>query len=195
MVRAYVELCYEVGADNITIQKIADRAKVAFGTVRYYFANEEKALHDEAIKLVLTHSYQVIEEIFFELRRKSTFDPIDAYVDTMFQWIAEHPDEGAFLIYFYYLSATRLGLGMRASETVDKARLRVEGLLHEAVGKGLYEPVVNAAETAATIHALTIGFGFIALTFSDHKQFNVQREFCRRSVKQLLRPRQAQSMA
>lgn len=115
----YMELCHRIGVANVTLQKIADQANVAFGTVRYYFSSEKRSLHDEAFQLMLNKSYQAVEEIFFELRKKDSFDPVLAYAETMFQWVFARPVEGSFLIYLYYLSSTQQEMKIMGSATVQ----------------------------------------------------------------------------
>lgn len=186
IVNAYIRLCHEIGADNVTLQKIADRAGVAFGTVRYYFSSGEKAIYDEAFKLVLMNSYRSIEDLLIEHRKKGSFNPVHMYVETMFQWAKSFPHEGSYLIYMYYLSAAKVPLQILAGETVERARLRVEGLLHEAIGMGIYKPVKDAAECAAKIHSLVVGFGFIALSFRDPKKFEVQKRLCTKAIDEVI---------
>lgn len=187
ILRAYIDLCYDIGAASITLQKIADRAGVAFGTVRYYFASEKKQIHDEAFKSVLMSSYKSIEDIFFELRKSPKFHPVHAYVEAMFRWASENPADSSFLMYLYYLSSTRVTVAFPVSSTVDRARMRVEGLLHEAIGKKLYPNVRDSAACAAQIHACVVGFGFIAHGFialgsSGKKKFEDEKSKCLEAV-------------
>jgi AcrR family transcriptional regulator len=186
VLEAYLKLSRRVGIAQVTLQKMADLAGVAFGTVRYYFATGEKAIHDEAFALVLQDSYRYIEEVLFEKRRGTKFNPIHLYVETMFLWAIENPEQGSYLIYMYYLSTTDVPLKTEVAETVMKARLRIESLLHEAIGKGLYKPVRDPESCAAHIHALTIGFGFIGLSFRNDKKFQLQKKLCIEAIDRLI---------
>lgn len=188
IVFAYIELISEIGAANVTLQKVAARADVAFGSVRYYFADSDEALHDAAIEVVLRTPFLMIEEEMFRARKKKDFDPVKTYVETMFLWISKYPSMGNFLIYFYYLSSTKMKLNNLNADLVDRAHSRIESYINEAVGKGVYQAPKDISLAAKAIHSSLIGAGFIGLSMKSKSEIHERKQLCLKLVDRILAP-------
>lgn len=190
VINAYIELAHRIGVPNITLEKIAAEAGVAFGTVRYYFNSESTAIHDEAFKRVLERSYANIEIIFSQLRARKDFNPLHSYAEAMLKWVHDDRAAGCFLIYYYYLSASETPHEVSLTEIIEKARVRVESLLLEAVGMGLYRRVPNTKDCAQIIHSTVVGHGFVALALKTKKAFEQQTDLCIRNIDSLIESNQ-----
>ncbi|WP_413580757.1 TetR/AcrR family transcriptional regulator [Bdellovibrio sp. HCB288] len=178
IVDAYIALAYEIGAANITLQKIADKAGVAFSTVRYYFTQSDFDIHDEGFKRVMEKSLVGIQSASVKLKKNAALSPIHAYVDSMFHWITEDPENATYLIYTYYLAASQVEAKVILAEVNTSARKKVQSALLESIGLELYKPVKDSAACAASIHACVVGHGFIAMTMKTKDAFKTMREQC-----------------
>lgn len=187
ILEAYIELAYEIGIPNITLQKIADEAGVAFGTVRYYFSSEEgEIIHKAAFQTALAHSFREVANITAKLRTKKNANPVFVYVESMFDWVQQFPAYGSFLIYYYYLSSSKLRPSTELGDVNVKARQRIEALLFESIGMGFFKSVKNVKEAANAIHSSVVGHGFIAMVTGNKASFDLQREICKETINSYL---------
>lgn len=190
ILEAYVDLAYEIGVANVTLQKIADKAGVAFGTVRYYFSSDEgEVIHEAAFQNALAHSFIEIEKISARLRAKKNANPVHVYLESMLTWVRDFPAYGSFLIYYYYVSSSKVRTTTNLAEVNARARQKIESLLLESIGLGLYPPAKNLKDAAMVIHSTVIGAGFVAMATGTRVAFETQRELCLSSVDAFLKKR------
>lgn len=186
LLESYLQLCYEQGAAAITIQMIADRAKVAFGTVRYYFAEEENRIDFEAIRYTADKIYSFIDEQMFQQRRQSGFNPLHAYVKVMGHWAQKFPHHASYEVYYYYLCATNVETPISNQSFRERAYARIESLLNEAIGMGLYPQIRHKTETAKMIHALVLGTVLTVVTSHRDKSARDFLENCQKNIDALI---------
>lgn len=183
--QAFVELCASVGIRNITLQKIADQAELSFGTVRYNFPDEASDIESEAFEYVLKSAYNLIEARIESDRSQGEIpDPLQTYIEAMFEWLAGNREQGSYLLYMYYCGTTKTSLKPLVDQTIAKARSRIQTLYLEGVGRKLYSSKIDPSELAATIHSLVVGHGFIALASKNIKQFKLEKTHCLRALEQ-----------
>jgi AcrR family transcriptional regulator len=157
ILESVVHHCYENGGLYVGLRDIAETAGVAFGTVRYHFAQEGKDLVREAIYYVVLKGRQYIDLRLDAARSKKRFHPVHEYVDAMFGWIVEHPTYASFLVHYYYLSASKNTVEPLATAFLEGGRRRLEGLFTEAIGRGLYPPAKDLQFLSASAHSQLLG--------------------------------------
>ena len=178
IIDAYIALSYEIGAANITLQKIADKAGVAFSTVRYYFTQSDFDIHNEGFKRVMEKTFEHIQNSSHPIKKNERINPVHAYVDSMFHWITEDPVNSTYLIYSYYLASSKVEATVILSQVTEGARRKVQSALLESIGLEIYKPVKDSAACASSIHASVVGHGFVAMTMKSKDAFKSMREQC-----------------
>ena len=166
---AFIDLVYEQGIESITLQKVADRAAVAFGSVRYHYVEKENNLTDSAISYVYQSGYKFIESFSVEARKNPEFNPVKNYVEMMFAWIELYPAQANMLMYYWYLCTGKNRTQLINSNYVDLAVQRIVSYIHEAIGKNIYSPTPSVQTKAAKIHAAVMGTGIVAMTTRDYE--------------------------
>lgn len=187
IIDAYIALAYEIGAANITLQKIADKAGVAFSTVRYYFTQADFDVHDEGFKRVMVKTFEHIQKSSEAIKRATRLNPVHDYVDSMFRWIAEDPENATYLLYTYYSASSQVDAKVSLSQVNEGARRKVQSALLESIGLELYKPVKDSAACASSIHACVVGHGFIAMTMKTKDPFKSMREQCLVAIDSLIK--------
>lgn len=186
VVGAYIYLVFEIGIANITFQKIADRAGIAFSTVRYYMTDDDFDIHAEAFKRVMARSLDYVEKRSSHGNRQGRFNPIHDYVDSMFDWISDDRANSTYLIYAYYTASSELRTNVDLSDVNKNARDKVQRSLLEAIGLELYNPVSDAHTCALSVHACVVGHGFLAMTAGTQEAFKTYRIACRSVIDALM---------
>lgn len=190
VIKAYLELSREIDLAGITLQKVADRAKVSFGTVRYNFTGDISNLSMEAVKYVFASGYEFLETHL----RTTKGDPLKEYVKANFAWMKKYP-ESRYLLHFYFLTTTKLDLPIRNHDYLATARSRIVRLIHESVGAGFMNASKDVERLATQIHTTLIGGMLIAaLEGSDQaisRQMTMTLESVDRMVERVSRPGKA----
>ncbi len=187
ILEAFLLVSYQIGPENITLQRLAKASQVTLGTVRYYFADKDQKLYEAALLHLLEKAYQAIESFINERRQHKDFNPLASYIDAMFLWIENSPVDSSFLVYFYYLCTTQVKLPIPNQALLERARTRIRGLIHEGLGQGLYVVQDPVDEIVLKIHAVVTGTCIVAATQGDITIKALQKNICRQMVlKQLL---------
>lgn len=178
ILEAYSKLQYEKGASNVVLQDLAKEVGVAFGTVRYHFNQAGREVHQEALIHVVKKAYVYIDEHLFKARLKEDFNPVQAYVRSMFSWVQQSAPDSSLLAYYYYLCSTKAAVAITNQIFLERARLRIEALIHEAVGRKIYPAPVDVSRTALQVHMTLLGGCMVAGTQRDEKQYQMHMELC-----------------
>ena len=172
---AFIDLVYEKGIESVTLQKVATKAGVAFGTVRYHYANEKESLTDSAISFVYNSGYKYIEAFSAEARKNADFNPVKNYVETMFTWTEKYPAQANMLMYYWFLCTGKNRTALVNSGYVDLAVQRLVSYIHEAIGMKIYKSTDSVNSKAAQIHAAIMGAGIVAMTMRDYQ---LKKQMC-----------------
>jgi AcrR family transcriptional regulator len=186
ILKSFFELAFEEGVGSVTLQKVADRSQVAFTTVRYHFNIQGHSLSEVALNELLQHAYQFIEQGITQLRAHPDFDPVDSYIQVMFDWIEREPVFTSYLAYFYYLSTTKLELPFQNRILVETAQRRIQTLMHEGLGMGMYSYKGDTWIASQQIHSMVMGGFIIGNTSRQVEALKSQRENCRIFARTLL---------
>jgi AcrR family transcriptional regulator len=173
IIEAYLQLSNEIGVANITLQKVATEANVAFGTVRYYFANNKNLdLTQAAVLYVFSEGVEYIERLIARDRTSNKFDGIKSYVRANVEWILKKRTHAVYLLHYYYLLTTKASSVVRNDQFLTAARVRIRSLIHESIGSGVYPPLEAIDALVLKIHALVMGIAVIGVI--DMKKNSLQ---------------------
>lgn len=186
ILKSFFELAFEEGINAVTLQKVADRSQVAFTTVRYHFNIQGHSLSEVALNELLQHAYQFIEKGIAHLRNQPSFDPVDSYIQVMFDWIEQEPVFTSYLAYFYYLCTTKIELPFHNRALVETAQRRIQTLMHEGLGMGMYSFKGDTLTASQQIHSIVMGGFIIGNTSRQTEALKSQRENCRLFARTLL---------
>ncbi|GEM_PF-2372821 len=191
ILEAFTQLQYQKGAANIVLQDLAKEVGVAFGTIRYHFNQAGRDVSQEALVYVIKKAYVYIDDQLFKARNQESFNPVSAYIKAMFGWVQHYPADSSLLVYYYYLCTTQVNVNIPNKVFLEKARLRIEAYIHEAIGRKLYGPVDDVAAAALKIHMTVLGGCIAAGTQRSQEQFELQAALCLAVVEQILKPNKA----
>lgn len=184
---AYSQLQYKKGANSVVLQDLANEVGVAFGTVRYHFNENGKDIGQEALLHVLKKAYAYIDEELFKARPTKNFNPIKAYIRIMFNWVREFPAESSLIIHYYYLCSTQVEQIISNQTFLDRARLRIEALIHESIGRKIYTSLTDVPSLALQIHMVLLGACMVVGTQRNDKEFDLQVKLCQDVIDQILK--------
>lgn len=186
ILEAYSKLQFQKGASNVVLQDLAKEVGVAFGTVRYHFNQAGREVAQEALVYVVKKAYVYIDELLFKARLQEDFNPVQAYIRAMFSWVQQSAPDSSLLIYYYYLCSTNAPVAIPNQIFLERARLRIEALIHEAVGRKIYPAPKDVSLTALQVHMTLLGGCMVAGTQRDEKQYQTQMELCQNIVDLIL---------
>lgn len=164
VLEAYLELGARDGITLVTLDKIAKRAKVSFGTVHYYFGGKESELESAAIQYVGMQAQKFIVAYLETLRLSGqpTTGPW-SYFRGSFRWAHENRAHSSFWLHFYYLITVRLRPKAANSAFLEGGRKRLESLIFESVGRGELPTLQDVPKLSEKLHSLLIGFMLTSL--------------------------------
>lgn len=178
ILEAYSQLQYQKGAAQVVLQDLAEEVGVAFGTVRYHFNQAGRDVAQEALIHVVKKAYVYIDDQIFKARQEKDFNPIHAYVRAMFAWVKQSAPDSSLLVYYYYLCSTKAPVAIPNQLFLEKARLRIEAFIHEAVGRKIYAAPSDVAHVALQIHMTLLGGCVVASTQRMEDQYLLQSDLC-----------------
>ena len=160
IIQSYLDLCFEHGVENITLQKVADKSEVAFGTIRYYFAPTKTInLKNAAVLYVLSIASERVSKYVEGQKNKKNFNPVTSYLDAHFDWDLHHPQETSYLSYFLYLNSIGSKSIIGFDEFSKSGKNRLKSIVFEAVGMKHYElNQGNIGELIESLYSVLIGF-------------------------------------
>lgn len=163
LIEAYLALAMKEGLENVTYQKVATKAKVAFGTVRYHFADTDLDLLQSAVVFVAQKGQLFIERYLEKQRREVDFDPVKSYIEGTFEWIGKHRKHASFLVLFYYTATTDRKMAISNERFLSTALTRIKSLALEGAALGIYASIPNDSQIVA-IHSAIVGGCIMAMS-------------------------------
>lgn len=186
LIEAYVELCTEIGPAQVTIEKIAQKAGFSFGTARYHFVKEGTSILSESILYVIQRGVQYITAKIDRMKLEAGQGPVEAYLLANLDWVKNFRAHANFMVYFYSLCATHQELPVLASTFTEAGRARVEALLYEGIGRGLYSRPADLPRLAVQIHTLVLGSCLAAAVNPTPEALKLQEVSALASLKAIL---------
>ena len=171
ILEAYLDLAHEQGVETITLEKVAKRAGVAYGTVRYHFNERDLSISHQAAAHVGKHAQDFVST-YLEGKPASARQPIIVtWFEANLKWAEAHPTHASQFVYFYYLCTTRVRGRELNRAFLDAAARRIAELLYMDIGRGRIAKREGVEEMAIAIHGLAIGTILRALTDPDLKSW------------------------
>jgi hypothetical protein len=181
------------GPGSVTLQMVAKKSKLAFGTVRYHFSSPEKpSLEEAAIQYVFKKSYEYHDQFIIRARAnsKDTFNPLHAYIDSMLGWAQLYPIYAQFIVYFFYLWTTHFGkkkyekLKDNYYQTVFS---RIDSFLHEAIGRGHYSTIKNTELCVQLIYDLILSECLRLAMNLGAQSLQQRKNICKQTIDKICR--------
>lgn len=161
ILQAYFELAHSMGVDKITLASLSEKTGLSPSNVKYHIDNSDISLEKIAIQKVRQSVNMYLDEKIFLDRVEKKFDPLKSYAKHMLQWSQDYPQFSTYLLFVYYRTSTSMGFESgedRYENILKKAVGRIESLLNEGIGMGLYTvETAQRKEFIATFHALVLG--------------------------------------
>jgi AcrR family transcriptional regulator len=179
ILKAFIDICYEEGISNVTLQKVASRSKVAFGSVRYHFAGEKMDLLRAGVFYVVKIGQDYIQKHLFRESTKKNYNGVHEYISGFFRWYKEYPRYGSYLFNFYYHCTTDVEMYLDNREFLNTARARLKSLILEAVGSEHYTRPKHIDLVVQQIHALLVGSILVA---ASEKERKIIDQFCTATI-------------
>lgn len=188
IIEAYLALSFRIGVTQLTLQKVAAEANVAFGTVRYHFADKTKLDLAQAASIYVAVSGQrFIEDYLYKAQGSPGYNGLKVYIYGTFEWIQKCPNQSHFMLHYYYLNGIRSPLPLPNQALLKKARMRMLSLFHEGVGQGIYSRAPHAEEAIHLIHTLMVGSIVVASTEGESSSFKRHRDLLLAKVEAILK--------
>ena len=182
---AALSIALEHGFSQVTFEKIAKIADVSFGTARNYFVQTGKPIWLCLGEYVADIGYNFLEDRMSVYRQKANFNPVHAYIRIMFEWSVKYRAHTSFWLYAYHVSSTDETEDNIGKNSFERAWLRVEGYVNEAVGRGIYQPVTKSMNVAKSIHSVLLGY-WISFLVSHSKPSEKDIDTIIRVIDQIL---------
>lgn len=173
----------EQGYDAVTLQTIADSAKVSKGVVHYYFDNKEAVL----VELLGWLTGKIYEKETAAVNGQSRAeDKMAAYIDSVF--VSPEKNRDFYRVYLDFLARASRSASYREinSRFYDNcARISAE-IVELGQREGVFDPRLSVQETAPVIRSIIDGCLIQWLMTGRDELHAVYRDACRQAVMKLL---------
>ena len=185
ILEAYLRICHKKGPDLVTLQMVAKEARVAFGSVRYYFAGPKNpSLLEAGLVFVLKSAYLDLEDWLLASRSsRAGSDLVLSYLDFHFDWIQKRPHHASFLLFFYYLNSIHRELPVKHDELRSIAYQRIQSLAAENSALGIWPTMQNLKTLVEELHQIIFGACIGALISGD---ISGERQRAHQSIRSLV---------
>lgn len=161
ILESYLVCAQREGVEHVTLQKVADEAGLAYGTVHYHFGKDERGLLGAALEYVGAASARYMDEELAPAGLGGKADGVKAYVDAKFAWSQKFPTYASMLCYFIYQSSRDKAAAALTERLQSDQAATIATLVLQEIGKGRYPMRADVRETAERIQ-LTLGGGQLA---------------------------------
>ncbi|MEN0058718.1 MAG: hypothetical protein AAGB31_07775 [Bdellovibrio sp.] len=171
IIEAFIDICAVSGNEKVTLKALSERTGLSLSNVKYHIDNSPKSLEELCTEFTRNHVNMYLEESIFKDRMSGHFDPLLSYAKHMLTWTFKYPRLGVYLLMIYYKSALQESTTSRYESILTRALSRVESLLHEGVGMGLYQTEgVNKKDIIVSFHALILGHLVITVNMRSQEE-------------------------
>lgn len=171
------------GYDSVTLQTIADQARVSKGVVHYYFENKEAVL----IELLQWLTAKIYEKECAAVQTKaSAMDKLEAYLSSVF--VSPGKNRSFYRVYLDFLArATRHPVYREINQGFyDNCRSISVEIVRLGQQEGVFSPDLSPEEAAPLMRALIDG-SLIQWMMIDRDDLHASyKEECTRAILRLL---------
>ena len=163
ILESYLLVAQREGVSNVTLQKVAKQAKIAYGTVHYHFGGENVDLLAAALCYVAEVCETFVEAALAPALVEPKKNALRIYVEAKLAWQARYPAHASMLCYVIYQASREpkhqaLGAKMHAG-----AVSKIKGILLAEFGKGHYAPSKFLEDLAEEVFLILSGGQLVAL--------------------------------
>lgn len=163
ILEAYLVVAHGEGVENVTLQKVAKQAKMAYGTVHYHFGGENVDLLASALSYVAEVCETFVEEALTPAMTEPKRNALKAYVEAKLGWQAKFPTHASMLCYFIYQASRDAKYRAVSAEMHGCGVSKIKGILLAEFGKGHYPPAKDLDERAESVLLILAGGQLAAL--------------------------------
>lgn len=168
---AFYDVAKEVGLENASIAKVADKMNISKGLVMHYYATKESlimALNDHILKSYLEF---VVSEKYLTI---STKNDLEHYINSLFsrEWCF-YIDDGVFYSY-YALIYQNNRIRKNYKTFIEALRNGISQILVNCVNKGIIANN-NIPETSNLLYALIDGAYFQLGAYLDNEEIYTKK--------------------
>ncbi|PIP91682.1 MAG: hypothetical protein COW01_01775 [Bdellovibrionales bacterium CG12_big_fil_rev_8_21_14_0_65_38_15] len=139
ILEAYLELGLKQGVAGITLQKMATILKLSLGTIHYHFGGKKNhGLLDSALIYVSQESFKYVSFSIEQKESTSSFNGMNTYINTLFDWAQIKQHHSLFWIYYFYLSTYDEKSRRFNQAYLDLVHQRIRAMIMMGQKKGLY---------------------------------------------------------
>ncbi len=157
ILEAYLVVAQREGVENITLQKVAKAAKMAYGTVHYHFGGENVDLLPSALSYVAEVCETFVEEALAPAMVEPKKNALKAYVEAKLGWQAKYPTHASMLCYFIYQASRDAKYQAVSAEMHDCGLRKIKGILLAEFGKGHYPAAKDLEDQAESVFLILAG--------------------------------------
>lgn len=183
LLHASFQALSELGYDAVTLQTIADYAKVSKGVVHYYFENKEAVLVD----LLDWLTAKIYDKEAAAVSLQSTArGKMEAYIDSVF--VSPEKNRDFYRVYLDFLArASRIPAYREINSRfyANCASISRE-IMELGQREGVYDPGLSPADTAPVIRSIIDGCLIQWLMAENDELHGVYKERCREAIERLL---------
>jgi AcrR family transcriptional regulator len=170
IVEAYIDTVEKVGVEKVSLQKVADQAGVAYGSVHYYFGAEENSLRDSALIFIAQSSGEYLQKALLKAQSQPKVNSLHAYLEAKLRWNNQFPKYAQLWCYFLYLTTQNKEFRKLHGQMDEMDRNQIKTLIFQEVGKGRYKISPNQIEATCQIIHQTILGAKVANATSDRSK-------------------------
>lgn len=192
---AFIELASRDGAYRITLEAVAKKAKIPFSTAHYHLKATKLSLVEFGLREVSARGQAfTVEFLERAARAHPEANPLHQYIEVTHAWARKQRSLATLWLFHYHLASVDARARADYQPFLDAAVSRIEKLIYECIGRGLYpERAAGSAglstpDLALAIHSLLIGSlhrGLICVSEGD-EAMKEHEEVSRKAVDALL---------
>lgn len=167
ILEAALKLGRKIGIENLTLQKIAQEAKVSYFAVHYHFGGKDKNVNRSVVEYVGTEAAGYISRKLETASHDRQMDLVESYIRGTYEWAQEKENHAIFWLYYYYLCAVDKKLGEINRAILANAKQRITRLIFENIGRKKMPPMAGVENLASEIHQTLMG-GVITATIEGN---------------------------
>lgn len=169
LIDAYIKIVAQNGVEVVTLSTLSKKVGLSTATVKYHLDNSKIKLESAARDRVRDDINLYIDESIAKDRTQIEFCPLRSYAFHMLNWAVIRPHMSSFLLFIYYKTSLKnADLNSPYAPILSRALSRIEALLNEGIGRGIYELEADRKKQfIAYFHSIVLGNLIILINMKD----------------------------
>lgn len=157
VLEAFLQVTQEQGIEAVTLQKVADKAGMAYSSVHYYFGKPERNLIDSAFNYVVNNSVNYIQNELGPHTLDPKINSLKILIEKKFEWNEKFPIYASIWTYFLYLTQRDPKYKAMNDEINAMMASKIQTVLIQEIGKGRYPIMKKLDVLVAQIQQVLFG--------------------------------------